>query len=66
MKIDKNTTLGELQEYIWRMNIECGFEQQSPDKKLVLLMEEVGELAKAVRKISGMGFSDTTETKDTA
>jgi len=59
-------TLRELQERVWELNKERGFNLTDPDKKLVILMEEVGELAKAVRKQVGLGFSDTTQTRDVA
>ncbi len=64
MEIPKNDSLRGLQEYIWQMNIERGFNTEDAGKKLVMLMEEVGELAKAVRKTIGLGFSDTTRTAD--
>lgn len=56
----------ELQEYVWQKNIERGFNTEDPTKKLVLLTEEVGELARAVRKSTGMKFSATTSTSDLA
>lgn len=62
--IKQDTTLKELQEYIWRMNAERGFNLVDPSKKLVMLMEEVGELAKAVRKAAGLKFTDTTKQTD--
>lgn len=43
------------------MNVERGFNTEDPSKKLVMLIEEVGELAKAVRKEAGMKFTDTTK-----
>lgn len=46
------------------MNIERGFDLTDPSKKLVMLMEEVGELAKAVRKAAGLKFTDTTRQTD--
>jgi NTP pyrophosphatase (non-canonical NTP hydrolase) len=61
MDMPTTDSLRKLQAYIWQMNIERGFNTQDPSKKLVLLMEEVGELAKAVRKVSGMKFTDTTK-----
>ena len=42
------------------MNKKRGFNTTDPSKKLVMLMEEVGELAKAVRKVAGLKFTDTT------
>lgn len=42
------------------MNKDRGFNTTDPSKKLVMLIEEVGELAKATRKIVGLKFTDTT------
>lgn len=57
-------SLKKLQEYIWEMNKARGFNLTDPSKKLVMLMEEVGELAKATRKIAGLKFTDTTLQTD--
>lgn len=46
--------LKELQEYIDLKVKERGFEDESPKDLLVLLIEEVGEFAKAIRKYSGI------------
>lgn len=46
------------------MNQERGFNITEPSKKLVMLLEEAGELAKAVRKVSGLKFTDTTRQTD--
>jgi NTP pyrophosphatase (non-canonical NTP hydrolase) len=54
-------SLRNLQDYIWKMNVERGFNTEDASKKLVMLMEEVGELAKAVRKTAGLKFTETTK-----
>lgn len=59
-------SLKKLQEYVWQINIERGFNTEDPSKKLVILMEEVGELAKAIRKSVGMKFTDTTKRTELA
>ncbi len=64
MKISKSTTLGELQDYIWEMNHTRGFDIENPDKKLIMLTEEVGELAKAIRMTVGMKFDSKTSKRD--
>ena len=46
------------------MNIERGFSTEEPSKKMVMLMEEMGELAKAIRKHVGLKFTNTTEQTD--
>src|SRR5690242_16153815 len=61
MDIPTSDSLKELQQYIWQMNIHRGFSTDDVSKKLVMLMEEVGELAKAIRKIAGIKFTDTTK-----
>jgi NTP pyrophosphatase (non-canonical NTP hydrolase) len=43
--IDKD--IGELQKYIWQKNIDRGFSEESAERKMLMLTEEVGELAKA-------------------
>jgi NTP pyrophosphatase (non-canonical NTP hydrolase) len=58
--------LKKLQEYIWQKNIERGFSHESAERKMLMLTEEVGELAKAVRQHIGMGFSETTTKNEAA
>ncbi|HVI69651.1 MAG TPA: MazG nucleotide pyrophosphohydrolase domain-containing protein [Magnetospirillaceae bacterium] len=59
-----NDSLKQLQAYIWQINLDRGFNVTDPSKKLVMLIEEVGELAKATRKIAGLKFTDTTRQTD--
>lgn len=58
--------LKELQAYIWQKNIDRGFSEESAEKKMLMLTEEVGELARAVRRQVGMGFSATTNKSEAA
>lgn len=58
--------LKQLQTYIWQKNIERGFSEESAERKMLMLTEEVGELAKAIRKHIGMGFSETTSKSEAA
>ena len=64
MNITDSDSLQEIQKYIWQKNIDRGFSEEAPEKKLVMLMEESGELAKAIRQTIGMGFSETTTMTD--
>ena len=57
-------TIKNLQKYIASKITERGFEDESLRERLVLLMEEIGELAKACRKISGMNINKDTKTQD--
>jgi len=66
MDFPSDDSLRKLQAYIWEMNKSRGFNTEDASKKLVMLIEEVGELAKAVRKLSGMKFTDTTRQTDLA
>ena len=50
MNMPTEDSLRKLQEYIWEMNKQRGFNITDPSKKLVMLLEEAGELAKATRK----------------
>lgn len=59
--IPSDITLKRLQDYIWQMNIDRSFNAEDASKKLVMLIEEVGELAKAVRKTAGLKFTETTK-----
>jgi NTP pyrophosphatase (non-canonical NTP hydrolase) len=58
--IDAATTLGELQDYVRQFATERGFDDESVEQKFVLLVEEVGELAKAIRTTAGVKFADDT------
>lgn len=49
-KLDKNASLNEIQNYIKEVIKLRGFSEQDIEKTMLLLTEEVGELAKAIRK----------------
>lgn len=58
--IDKSSTLNELQEYIRSVIRIRGFEKQEIEKTMLLLLEETGELAKAIRKdYTNMGIDSS-------
>jgi NTP pyrophosphatase (non-canonical NTP hydrolase) len=57
VKMDKNKlvlkgnpVLTDYQDYIKKMVVERGFDQESIPEKFMLLLEECGEMAKAARK----------------
>ncbi len=62
--LPRDDSLRKLQEYIWQINLERKFNTEDPSKKLLMLTEEVGELAKAVRKSVGVKFAESTKTKE--
>ncbi len=49
-KFDRTTTLSEIQEYNKEMIKIRGFDNETPQDVMLLLTEEIGELAKEVRK----------------
>lgn len=64
VKITENTTLKELQDYVRAFATDRGFDDESVEQKFVLLVEEVGELAKAIRMVSNIKFAaDTARTE---
>ncbi len=63
MNLEKNS-IKSLQKYIAYKIKERGFEDETLHERLVLLMEEVGELAKACRKVSGMNVDQNREIKN--
>ena len=49
-KITEKSTLPQIQEYVDTMVRIRGFDKESTQETVLLLLEEMGELAKAVRK----------------
>lgn len=49
-KMDEKTTLKDLQKYVNEMIEIRGFSNETPQDVMLLLTEEIGELAKEVRK----------------
>lgn len=60
--LPQNPTLKECQVYLARMVRERGFSHETAQETLLLLTEEIGELAKAVRKHTGMATDSASET----
>lgn len=50
----KNATITDAQKWVEEMCKERGFDTNTPLEKFLLFSEEVGELAKAIRKVQGM------------
>ena len=57
--MDENTSLKQLQTYVDEMVNVRGFAEETPQDCLLLLTEELGELAKEVRKSSTNIKNDT-------
>ena len=49
-ELNENNTIQEVQKYIKEVIEIRGFENQEIEKTMLLLLEEVGELAKSIRK----------------
>ena len=52
--LKENPTLNDLQHYLSEVCQERGWTKDSPSEKFMLFVEEVGELAKAMRKSAGL------------
>lgn len=58
--------LGVLQDYYGRMSVARGYTSETAQDTLLLLTEEVGELARAVRKSVGLARASAYPTEDAA
>lgn len=61
-----NPSLPEIQSFIAQKMKERGFDSQNTQDHLLLLMEEVGELAKSVRPLHGMKLAEDSKPQNTA
>lgn len=57
----EHKTLEELQEYFAVKSKERGFDTETAHDVLLLMMEEMGELARAVRKQAGIKTDDKSK-----
>jgi NTP pyrophosphatase (non-canonical NTP hydrolase) len=60
-----NPTLKDLQRYLAEVCEERGWTKDSPSEKFVLFIEEVGELAKAMRNAAGI-YAERAKARDIA
>ncbi len=58
-------SLAELQAYVHHMVKKRGFDKETPKDVMLLMVEEVGELAKALRKYSGLKVDEKKSEKYT-
>jgi NTP pyrophosphatase (non-canonical NTP hydrolase) len=56
-------TLGALQRYVAAVCVERGWTKDTPPEKFTLFIEEVGELAKAIRKHNGL-YAEAAKSGD--
>lgn len=59
----KKDTIKHLQKYIAYKIEKRGFKDETVHERLLLLVEEVGELVKASRKVTGMNCDVNRKTK---
>lgn len=57
-------TLEDLQSYVKKMTKERGFDDDTVAMRFMLLIEEVGEFARAARKHAGIKFASNTATAE--
>lgn len=62
-ELNDQPTLGDLQRYLAAVCAERGWTKDSPAQKFVLFIEEVGELAKAMRKAVGL-YEEAAKRRD--
>ena len=61
-KLSNESSINEIQSYIKKVMEIRGFNKEKSSDKILLLVEEVGELAKAIRKNeSNLGIDKTKE-----
>lgn len=60
LKLPKNPTLKDFQEYEKRLEKARGFSDEGIFQKCLLLIEEVGELFKVIRKEEGMKMDESS------
>lgn len=57
-------TIADFQQHIRQLVIERGYEKETVPEVLMLLVEEVGELAKAIRKLNGQKTHQDSKVHD--
>lgn len=64
MRVGKEATLSELQKHLYKTCKENGWDKNTITEVFLLFSEEVGELAKAIRKETGFKGEKKPETRD--
>ncbi|HTB48788.1 MAG TPA: MazG nucleotide pyrophosphohydrolase domain-containing protein [Verrucomicrobiae bacterium] len=65
-KPPKPTSLEEYQQLIRELVLERGYDKETVPEVFTLLVEEVGELAKAIRKVNGQKVGTHSQTYEVA
>lgn len=61
LRLTKNPTLKDFQEYVSQMVVERGFHEESISELFMRFLEESGEMAKAAKKVANMKVSGKTK-----
>jgi len=62
----KSLTLSQLQQYVKETTARRGFDKESIEEKMILFVEEIGELARAIRKQKNIKMSADTKQANLA
>ena len=64
-KINEKSSLKDIQDYMKKMIISRGFDNETPQDIMLLLTEELGELAKEIRKSTNIKVDEkSTRTQN--
>ncbi|MBZ1356483.1 MAG: hypothetical protein KY054_01770 [Candidatus Nealsonbacteria bacterium] len=61
--INNRSSVKSLQEYIHNVIVQRGFDEETPTDIMLLMVEEIGELAKALRKYVGLKIDQDKKDK---
>lgn len=64
LSLKPDATLGDIQVYIRQIVKQRGFDSDSVQDNFIMLTEEVGELAKALRALQGIALADDSDKRD--
>ncbi|MCK4635998.1 MAG: pyrophosphohydrolase [Candidatus Moranbacteria bacterium] len=64
LNLKENPNLQDFQRYVVDLKKERGFEKETISEIFMLLSEEIGEMAKAARKSSGMKVDENSNIPD--
>lgn len=66
VEAESNSSLSDYQKLIKKLVIERGYDHETVSQVFTLLVEEVGELAKAIRKYNGQKVHTDSQTHNVA
>ncbi len=65
-QLSNDSSLADYQQLIRQLIIERGYDKETISEVFTLLVEEVGELAKAIRKVNGQKIGDHSKQHEIA